>query len=265
MSKLHVSKYGRASNAPVLVLLHGWGSSSKVWQTCVEKLTENFQVWCIDLPGHGESHSVQWDESVAQGLALLTDIMPERCYLVGWSLGGLYAQLCAAQHPQRVQSLMLIASTVKFVASPDWPHAMAEDKFAKFVARFDASPKVIMKQFRALQTLHSVSAKEIMRVLEQTASSQFPLRMAWGLRWLQALDLRNSCIAEKIPIQLLHGENDQVAPLKAANQAMEIWQAKRKNLQFCIINDAGHAPFLSHPERFQQQVNLMLDNKNKPC
>ncbi len=262
MSKLHVSKFGRASDAPVLVLLHGWGSSSKIWQSCLDKLTEDFQVWCIDLPGHGESMSVEWDESVAQGLDLLAEVLPERCYLVGWSLGGLYAQLYVKQYPQRVQSLMLISSTPKFVAGLDWPHAMPKDKFAKFLQQFKTSPKVILKQFRVLQALHSVSSKEIMCVLEQAASAQYPERMAWGLQWLQELDLRDSCVAEDISLQLLHGENDQVSPIRAAQQTVELWQISHKpgdnNIQLCIVANAGHTPFLSHPEHFQQQVHLMF-------
>ena len=258
MSTLHVSKFGRANNAPVLALLHGWGSSSKVWQPCIEKLTKDFQVWCIDLPGHGESQSVEWDESESQGLGLLVEVLPERCCLVGWSLGGLFAQLYAKQYPQRVQSLMLIACTPKFVAGPDWPHAMASDKFAKFVQQFETSPKVILKQFIALQALHSVSSKEIMRVLQQAASAQHLQRIAWGLQWLQELDLRNLCVVEDVPLRLLQGENDQVSPVKAAQQTVEIWQQRHKNIQLCKIADAGHTPFLSHPERFQQQVHLMF-------
>ena len=262
MSKLHVSKFGRASNAPVLALLHGWGSSSKIWQSCIEKLAEDFQVWCIDLPGHGESQGVDWDESVDQGLSLLSQALPERCYLVGWSLGGLLAQLYVKQYPQRVQSLMLIASTPKFVAGLDWPHAMPKDKFANFLQQFNTSPKVVLKQFRALQVLHSVSSKEIMCMLEQAKSDHYPKKIAWGLLWLQELDLREPCVTKDIPILLLQGENDQVSSVKAAQQTVELWKPKHKNLQLCIITDAGHTPFLSHPEQFHKQVKLML---SKTC
>lgn len=266
MSNLYVSKVGRVNNAPVLVLLHGWGSSSKIWQPCLDKLSEDFQVWCIDLPGHGESYGIDWDESVAQGLELLAEVLPERCVLVGWSLGGLFAQLYVKHYPQRVQSLMLIASTPKFVAGLDWPHAMPSDNFAKFSQQFNVSPKVLMKQFRALQALHSVSSKDIMRVLDQASSEQHLERMAWGLQWLQEVDLRSSCVAEDIPLQLMQGENDQVSPIKAAQQTLEIWQQNHKNIQLCIIDGAGHTPFLSHPELFHQQVNLMFDQPiNKPC
>ena len=116
-----------------------------------------------------------------------------------------------------------------------------------------------MKQFRALQALHSVSPKEIVRVLEQASSEQHLERMSWGLQWLQEIDLRSSCVAENIPLQILQGERDQVSPKKAAQQTMELWQPIHKNIQLCIIDDAGHTPFLSHPEQFHQQVNLMFD------
>ena len=77
MSTLHVSKYGKIKSAPVLVLLHGWGSSSKIWQSCIDELCNTYQVWCIDLPGHGDNQSVNWDASVEQGLALMEEVLPQ--------------------------------------------------------------------------------------------------------------------------------------------------------------------------------------------
>ena len=38
-----------------LVLLHGWGMSSLVWDEILPELLENFRVTVIDLPGFGRS------------------------------------------------------------------------------------------------------------------------------------------------------------------------------------------------------------------
>lgn len=254
MSKLHVSKFGQTSNGPVLVLLHGWGSSSKIWQACVTELSKEFQLWCVDLPGHGESHDVEWDESADQGLQLLENSLPPSCVLIAWSLGGTLAQLYLEQYPQRVQSLMLIASTPKFIASEDWPHAMLSSTFAKFVKQYDDSPHTTLKQFCALQALHSASPKQVMQALEEATSSQYHDKIRWGLGWLQEMDLRNLCPPKDVPIFLLQGENDQVSSVKAAEHTVEIW----RHVRLCKIADAGHLPFLSHTEQFIDQVKSMF-------
>ncbi len=254
MSKLHVSKYGQVSNAPILVLLHGWGSSSKIWQLCLTELGKNFQLWCVDLPGHGESHDIVWDESMHQGVELLANTLPPRCLLIGWSLGGLLAQLFAKQYTQRVQGLMLVASTPKFVASNDWPHAMSLSTFQKFVKQYDASPQETLKQFIALQILHGGSLKIIMRELEHASSGQSLEKICWGLEWLLKIDLREAFVSNDLPIVLFHGENDQVSSVQAAEQTAEIWE----HAQLCNIPQAGHVPFLSHPEQFIEQIKIML-------
>ncbi len=254
MSKLHVSKFGQASNAPVLALLHGWGSSSKIWQPCLTELCKEFQLWCVDLPGHGESHDIVWNESVHQGLELLANTLPPQCLLIGWSLGGLLAQLFAMQHTQRVQGLMLVASTPKFVASNDWPHAMPLSTFQYFVKQYDASPQETMKEFIALQVLHGRSLKKIMQELEHASSGQPLEKIRWGLEWLLKIDLREAFLSKDLPTVLFHGENDQVSSVHAAEQTAEIWE----HTQLFKIPQAAHVPFLSHSEQFIDQVKIML-------
>lgn len=259
MPTLHVSKFGQAGNGPVLVLLHGWGSSSKIWHPCMSQLTKEFCVWCVDLPGHGENHDIRWDESVDEGLALLAKTLPPRCSLIGWSLGGLYAQLYVNRHPERVMSLMLIASTPRFVSDNDWPHAMPMRTFQQFVKRYDASPQETLKQFTALQVLHGKSLKQVKQNLEQASSCQQPeiilSNIRWGLDWLLEIDLRKAYESIDLPIVLFHGENDQVSSMQAAEQTAK----SSKHVQLCKVSRAGHVPFLSHSEQFIAQVKLMYD------
>lgn len=253
MSRLHVSKFVHVDHAPVLVLLHGWASSSKIWQTCITELSKEFQVWCIDLPGHGQSLDVEWDESVEQGLQLLAEALPSRCSLIGWSLGGLFAQLYLQQYPQNDQNLMLIASTPKFMASANWPYGMPQDKFVSFLQQFDRSPQSTIKQFMALQALHDISSKRIVVALDQAASKQNIHKLRWGLRWLEEIDLREADLSNFVDIQLLQGENDQVCLVQAAEHTAKIWN----RISLCKVAKAGHLPFLSHPQQFITQVRLM--------
>ena len=49
---LHIEQFG--SGAP-LVLIHGWGMHSGIWDNVIPLLSQVFCVQCVDLPGHGYS------------------------------------------------------------------------------------------------------------------------------------------------------------------------------------------------------------------
>ena len=45
--------FRRSGTGPTLVLLHGLGSSLRVWDPVVASLAEHFDVLAVDLPGFG--------------------------------------------------------------------------------------------------------------------------------------------------------------------------------------------------------------------
>jgi len=73
-------------------------------------LSGEFRVTAIDLPGFGSSHRdarLILDEVPAQVDALLGELGIERAHVMGHSMGGLVAGGLAAEHPQRVDRLVL--------------------------------------------------------------------------------------------------------------------------------------------------------------
>ncbi|MEO6699052.1 MAG: alpha/beta fold hydrolase, partial [Paraperlucidibaca sp.] len=112
------------SAAPDLVLLHGWGLHCIVWDPLVPFLLARYRVTVIDLPGMGRSPLPNAELTQASIVAQLAAIAPHNALWLGWSLGGELALAFAAEHPERVTGLMLIASNPCFVQKPDWPRAM---------------------------------------------------------------------------------------------------------------------------------------------
>lgn len=244
MNNLNVTKFGKG---PELVLLHGWGSTSKIWQTLIGHLSKHYQVWCIDLPGHGDSHSFEWDEQIEQGIEIFSRTLPRCCSIVGWSLGGLIAQLYTAHYPERVRKLKLISSTPRFINCEQWQNGMEEDVFLNFVNQFDKNPAKSLKRFTTLQVLNSEKSKVTKSVLIESLSGQQCLdNIKWGLSWLQEVDLRENEILKEFAIDLLYGENDQVVSFSSVHQTEKIWN-KVRLFKFA---DSGHAPFISHQNEF---------------
>src|SRR5690606_40237197 len=56
-------------------------------------------------------------------VARIADRVPRAIWL-GWSLGGLVALHAALDRPAQVRGLAMLCATPRFVAAPDWPHAM---------------------------------------------------------------------------------------------------------------------------------------------
>ena len=70
------------------------------------------------------------DDLIADAVGVLDALDVERAHVVGQSMGGALAQLLALEHPGRVASLTLIATTPAGPGEPDLPDMTAEGRAA---------------------------------------------------------------------------------------------------------------------------------------
>ena len=98
---------------PVLVLLHGFGEDSRIWEQ-QQALAAHCRLLTPDLPGSGrEAAPEQYSmESLAEAIRDRLDAEGvDRCILVGHSMGGYVALAFAERWPERLQGLGLFHST----------------------------------------------------------------------------------------------------------------------------------------------------------
>ena len=96
-----------------LVLLHGYGLSSCIWEGVVELLGPDRRCVALDFRGHGDS---QWDaerrydrdDLAADVIEMLDALHIDQCVLMGHSLGGDVAARVALRFPERVVALGLV-------------------------------------------------------------------------------------------------------------------------------------------------------------
>lgn len=238
-----------AAAAPDLVLLHGWGLHSVVWDPVVPALLERFQVTVIDLPGMGRSPLPGGDYSAEAILDQLLRVAPARAVWLGWSLGGQLATLLAARHPERVAALSLVASNPSFVQRSGWPDAMPGDVLARFRAFFEEDADGTLIRFLSLQCQGSVRMREDIRFLQEILHLQglpAPRALREGLRLLDALDVRAELAALTQPVQAMLGAADHLVPATVASALQGLHPA----LAVDVLPGSGHVPFLARPEAF---------------
>jgi len=241
---------------PSLVLLHGWGHHSGVWQPLVEQLQGRFQVHCIDLPGYGDAELSEGTEQQAWQLKALLDAFSELsigpAIWCGWSLGGMLATHYAAAYPQRIRGLLTIASNALFVEQSDWPCAMPAVDYQQFATSLKADTKATLSRFLALVSQGSPTARADLRQLKKCASGASDATLQVSLDLLSELDLRPSVATLAVPNMHIFGELDALVPVSASTSIAQL----SGSTEIKIIKAAGHAPFLSHTE----QVVDVLEN-----
>ncbi len=102
--------------APTVLLLHGWLASAGLnWFTCFDHLADRYRVVAPDLRGHGRGLRSRRRFTLADNaddLAVLLDELDTGPVIaVGYSLGGPVAQLLWRRHPERVNGLVLCATS----------------------------------------------------------------------------------------------------------------------------------------------------------
>lgn len=245
MVQLHVETSGRG---PDLVLLHGWAMHSGVWDTVIAPLSQCFRVHRIDLPGHGASRGCAL-ESLEQMTEVIERYVPDHYSVCGWSLGGQVAMRLAMRAPERIQQLVLVASTPCFVKQADWPWGMDANTLTLFMENLARDYAQTLNRFLTLQVSGSEDQTRVLAQLRRSVlqtEPPTPATLQAGLKILQTADLRTELDQIRQPVLLIHGQNDVIAPVGAA----EWMQRLLPQAQLKLFPHCGHAPFLSFPEQF---------------
>jgi 3-oxoadipate enol-lactonase len=103
-------------DAETLVLLHGVTMTAELcWVRVLERLGRQFRIVAPDLRGHGDGIPLRGSrfrlEDSADDIAALADVLDiKRFAAVGYSMGGMVAQLLWRRHPRLVSGLVLCAT-----------------------------------------------------------------------------------------------------------------------------------------------------------
>ncbi|MGY3887628.1 pimeloyl-ACP methyl ester esterase BioH [Aeromonas aquatica] len=249
-----VERFGQGQD---LVLLHGWGMNGAVWHGIVPELAAHYRLHLVDLPGFGNSPLASGVEYGLPWLAeQITAVLPERCHLLGWSLGGLVASQLALTHPERCQSLITVASSPCFMARDEWP-GIAPKVLAGFNQMLAGDFKQTIERFLAIQAMGSEHARDDIRQLRHWLAERPAPQLAAleaGLGLLADVDQRDELTALSLPWLRIYGRLDSLVP----KAAIPLLDERYPHSQSRVLDKASHAPFISHPAQFIAMVREFI-------
>lgn len=244
---LHVRDTG-PRGAPALLLLHGLGSSLHTWEPWARALDTAFRVVRVDLPGHGLSSPVpagDYGDARARRLlvALMDSLRLSQATLIGNSMGGRLAWSFAAEFPERVARLVLIAPDG--FESPGF----AYDRPAEVPAALGLMRWVLPEALLRANLAPAYARPE--RLADSVVGRYHDLMRAPGNRDALLQRMRQTVLTDPVPrlrrlampTLLLWGEQDRMIPISNADDYL------RAMPQATLVRlpDLGHLPFEEAP------------------
>jgi len=228
------------------VCIHGFGSDRSVWSFNVPALVTERTVYALDLPGHGLSQpaleSGGLDELVAIVNGFFAGLGLSHVQLVGHSLGGAIAIRLAADHPELVAALTLVAPAG--IDAPGAGVSMNMRFFEEFLAMPTAeeAQRVLAALVAKPSLINPDMAAGIWRHLTKpgvtetlTAIVDRALR-----RDLHDGALRETLLSLKLPVEIIWGTEDAIIPIASTD-------GLPSSLPIHRVPDAGHLVQMEKP------------------
>ena len=244
--------------APALVLLHGVTLTAALnWSGVAPLLARDYRVLMFDQRGHGAglpSPTFRLEDSADDVAAIADALGITRLTAVGYSMGGLVAQLLWRRHPQLTAGLVLCASARNVAGSP-WERAVA----------------LAMPGLVAAATLHP--AVQLMRadivgagLLDRDTD---PADRSWAIQQMRRTTLIDALSAVQavcaftshawigsvdIPTAVVLTRHDRVVPARRQHKL-----ARAVPNSTLIEIDGGHDVFMDAPGRLAAAVQAACE------
>jgi pimeloyl-ACP methyl ester carboxylesterase len=237
--------YTDEGTGKVIVLLHGFTESLKIWTGFSTQLSKKYRVITIDLPGHGKSdcigpiHTMELMADVT--FWVLKKLKVGKCLMAGHSMGGYVTLAFAAKYPQMLRGFALIHSHC-------YPDTTAEqenrnrtiaivnqDKFS-YVAQFipNLFPVEVHKKF----------SKQIERLI-QRASKMENEGLVGALEGMKVRQDQSQLLkTTSLPVLFILGQKDSRAPIA------RLWEmiALPAVSETLLLRECGHMGYIEAPE-----------------
>lgn len=238
-----------AGAGELVVLLHGVGGGRRNWREQLPALARYARAVAVDHRGYGDSEDydgpLAFTDFADDVIRVADHFKAEQVHLCGLSMGGRIALDCYRRYPDRVVSLVLAdtsaaspatqnpAKIEAFLAARRKPllDGLTPAELAPQLAGELAGPNATPAQQAALtDSLAKLHRDSYLKTLEAvTRFTDFP-----------------PFASIKIPVQIIVGEEDRIAPPHIARAMAAAINGARLD----VISGAGHISNVEAPEAF---------------
>lgn len=261
----------QSNQGALIVLLHGFGSSTYSWQKVMQPFSSFGSVLAYDRPGFGltervipfkdvntNPYTLEYQSQIL--LALIESKKAEKIILVGNSAGGTVAMQTALAYPDRIDALILISPAVYGSGgAPNWIKPLLN------LPQMDRLGPILVRTIRerGLEILELAWSDPENISEEDLANYQKPLSVdrwdvgLWEFTKANGENEIDARISElTMPVLVITGADDKIIP---ADQSIQL-ASELPNASLVVIPNCGHVPQEECPTDFMNAVESFINN-----
>src|SRR5918998_5606445 len=254
-------RYRVMGGGPPVLLVHGWLSSSRIWEQLAGRLAQRFTVYTLDLSGFGESDKPISGYGVRNGSRLLYAFCAHfgltRANVVGHDFGGAMAVKLAADHPDVVGRLVIV-STPADEDQIDVPTLLWLATLPLVGPLFYALGRAARPVRRIWMRPFVADPDDLTEEVIDDAGRSTPAAVAKtlsiGRREISRGRLARQARIIKIPLLVVAGEDDQIVDPQSVGE----WAGGVDRAEISLIDECGHLPMIERTAEFNAQILAFL-------
>ena len=276
----------RAGGETPVLLLHGNQTSSKHWDVLLEAMDPKYELYAMDLRGFGISSYETRIDSIADFASdvelFVEELGLDSFHLVGWSTGGGVAMEFAADNPDRVRKLVLMApvSTRGYPIYRKDETGAPTDELLTTREEIATDPVQVVPVVEAQETDDGATMRAIWNQLIYTHNKPDPERydeyvedmltqrnlvdVDYALARFNLADEHNG-VAEgsrkakriDVPTLVLRGERDLVITEAMAEQTVADIGS---NAELVVLEDCGHSPLIDDLDLLLGEITVFIES-----
>ncbi|BAZ90939.1 alpha/beta hydrolase fold protein [Raphidiopsis curvata NIES-932] len=249
------------SDRQVVMFLHGFMGNIYEFDNVIKLLNNNFSYLTVDLPGHGKTEVLGGNdyyrmENTAQAIInLLDELKIEKCFLVGYSMGGRIALYLTINFPERFIKVVLESSSPGLSTDSQRMMRIKSDagiiqKLTRISTRNEFS--VFLNNWYSQPIFGQIKNHPAYPKMIETRLANSPLKIAQSLQFMGTgyqPSLWHKLEYNQIPLLLLVGEYDQ----KFIDINTVIYNLIPGS-KLVIINRSAHNTHLENPLMFVEHM-----------
>ena len=230
-----------------LVLVHGAGLDSRMWQPQLATLADEFTVVAWDEPGAGRSDDAPAGFGLADYAHCLAAVIGAvalgPAHVAGLSWGGTVVQELYRHHVDRVATLILAGSYA------GWKGSLPAEEVQ---ARIEGARTMLAagERYDPPGLFAGEPPSEFTSLLEEMTAAARPASLGAQLSVMAETDQRDLLPRITVPTLLIWGDSDARSPLTVAGQ----FEDAIPGAELVVIPGAGHVSNLEKPDPFNEAI-----------